>query len=82
MNQGFVHLVGCKTKEEVFARKIQHFYADPHQRTQMRRKVDRTGVAMDFEIKFRRIDGSEIDTLHTIDVRLDDDGRISGYQES
>jgi sigma-54 dependent transcriptional regulator, acetoin dehydrogenase operon transcriptional activator AcoR len=80
VNQGFVHLVGCKTKEEVFARKIQLFYADPRQRTQMRRKVDRTGVAMNFEIKFRRIDGSEIDTLHTIDVRLDDEGRISGYQ--
>ncbi len=82
VNQGFVRLVGCKTKEEVFARKIENFYADPRQRNQMRRKVDRMGVAMDFEIKFRRIDGSEIDTLHTIDVRLDGEGRISGYQES
>ncbi len=80
VNQGFVRLVGCKTKEEVFARRIQDFYADPRQRIQMRRKVDRTGVAMDFEIKFRRIDGIEIDTLHTIDVRLDGEGRISGYQ--
>jgi PAS domain S-box-containing protein len=80
VNQGFVHLVGCKTKEEVFARKIQDFYTDPRQRIQMRRKVDRTGSAMNFEIKFRRIDGSEIDTLHTIDVRLDGEGRVSGYQ--
>lgn len=80
VNQGFVRLVGCKTKEEVFARRIQDFYADPRQRIQMRRKVCRTGVAMDFEIKFRRIDGSEIDTLHTIDVRLDEEGRVSGYQ--
>jgi sigma-54 dependent transcriptional regulator, acetoin dehydrogenase operon transcriptional activator AcoR len=80
VNQGFVRLVGCKTKEEVFARKIQDFYVDPRQRTQMRRKVDRTWSAMNFEIKFRRIDGSEIDTLHTIDVRLDGEGRVSGYQ--
>jgi PAS domain S-box-containing protein len=80
VNQGFVRLVGCKTKEEVFARKIQDFYANPGQRVQMKRKVDRSGVATDFELKLRRIDGSEVDTLHTINVRLDGHGRVSGYQ--
>ncbi len=80
VNQGFLRLIGCKTKEEVFARRIQDFYADPRQRTQMRRKVDRTGVATDFELKLRRIDGSEVDTLHTINVRLDKNGQVSGYQ--
>lgn len=80
VNQGFVRLVGCKTKEEVFARKIQDFYADPRQRTQMRRKVDRAGVATDFELTLRRIDGTEVDTLHTINVRWDKDGKVSGYQ--
>lgn len=80
VNQGFVRLVGCKTKEEVLARRIQDFYVEPRQRTQMRRKVDRSGVATDFELKLRRIDGTEIDTLHTINVRLDADGRVSGYQ--
>ena len=80
VNQGFVRLVGCKTKEEVFARKIQDFYANPSQRVQMKRKVDRSGVATNFELKLRRIDGSEVDTLHTINVRLDGQGRVSGYQ--
>ncbi len=80
VNQGFVRLVGCKTKEEVFARKIQDFYANPSQRVQMKRKVDRSGVATNFELKLRRIDGSEVDTLHTINVRLDGHGRVSGYQ--
>jgi PAS domain S-box-containing protein len=80
VNQGFVRLVGCKTKEEVFARKIQDFYANPGQRVQMKRKVDRSGVATNFELKLRRIDGSEVDTLHTINVRLDREGRVSGYQ--
>jgi PAS domain S-box-containing protein len=79
-NQGFVRLVGCKTKQEVLARKIQDFYADPSQRVQMRRKVDRAGVATNFELKLRRIDGSEVDSLHTINVRLDRHGRVSGYQ--
>lgn len=79
-NQGFVRLVGCKTKEEVFARRIQDFYVEPRRRNQMRRKVDRSGVATDFELKLRRIDGSEIDTLHTINVRLDSNGLVSGYQ--
>ncbi len=80
VNQGFVRLVGCKTKEEVFARKIQDFYENPSQRTQMRREVDRAGVATNFELKLRRIDGTEVDTLHTINVRLDRHGRVSGYQ--
>ena len=80
LNQGFVRLVGCKTKEEVLARRIQDFYVEPRQRTQMRRKVDRSGVATDFELKLRRIDGTEIDTLHTINVRLDSSGRVRGYQ--
>lgn len=80
VNQGFVRLVGCMTKEEVFARKIQDFYVQPRQRAQMRRKVDRCGVATDFELKLRRIDGTEIDTLHTINVRLDPSGHVSGYQ--
>jgi PAS domain S-box-containing protein len=74
VNQGFARLVGCKTKEEVFARKIQDFYANPGQRVQMKRKVDRSGVATNFELKLRRIDGSEVDTLHTINVRLDGQG--------
>jgi sigma-54 dependent transcriptional regulator, acetoin dehydrogenase operon transcriptional activator AcoR len=80
VNQGFVRLVGCRTKEEVFARRIQDFYVEPRQRSQMRRKVDRSGVATDFELKLRRIDGTEFDTLHTINVRLDSSGRVSGYQ--
>jgi PAS domain S-box-containing protein len=80
VNQGFVRLVGCKTKEEVFARKIQDFYANPGQRVQMKRKVDRSGVATNFELRLRRIDGSEVDTLHTINVRLDGQGGVSGYQ--
>lgn len=80
VNQGFVRLVGCKTKEEVFARRIQDFYVNPIQRVQMKRKVDRSGVATNFELKLRRIDGSEVDTLHTINVRLDGHGRVSGYQ--
>jgi PAS domain S-box-containing protein len=80
VNQGFLRLVGCKTKEEVLARKIQDFYANPRQRAQMRRKVDRSGVATNFELKLRRIDGSELDTLHTINVRRDSEGRVSGYQ--
>lgn len=80
VNQGFVRLVACMTKEEVFARNIQDFYADPRQRAQMRRKVDRAGVATNFELTLRRIDGTEVDTLHTINVRLDKDGKVSGYQ--
>lgn len=80
VNQGFVRLVGCKTKQEVLARRIQDFYANPSQRAQMRRKVDRSGVATNFDLKLRRIDGSELDTLHTINVRLDREGRVSGYQ--
>jgi len=80
VNQGFVRLVGCKTKEEVYARKIQDFYVNPSQRVQMKRKVGRSGVATNFELKLRRIDGSEVDTLHTINVRLDGHGRVSGYQ--
>jgi len=80
VNQGFVRLVGCKTKQEVLARKIQDFYASPGQRVQMRRKVDRSGVATNFDLRLRRIDGSEVDTLHTINVRLDREGRVSGYQ--
>jgi PAS domain S-box-containing protein len=80
VNQAFVDLVLCESQEEVLGKKMQYFYANPEERSRMREKLDRDGSATNFDLKIRRTDGSEIDTLHTIRLRHDQDGKIIGYQ--
>ena len=64
-------LVGCASKDEVLGKRIQDFYANPDERKRMRVLLDKQGVTTDYEMAFRRIDGSKIDTLHTISVKTD-----------
>jgi PAS domain S-box-containing protein len=80
VNRAFADLVLCVSKEDALGRKIQHFYAHPEERARMRERLDRLGSVTNFELKFRRMDGSVIDTLHTIGVRHDRNGQIIGYQ--
>ncbi len=80
VNLAFVDLVGCASKNEVLGKKIQDFYANPGDRRRMRVLLDKRGATTDYEMAFRRIDGSKIDTLHTISVKTDANGEIIGYQ--
>ena len=80
VNSAFVELMGFHDKQEILQKKIQDFYADPKERFAMIEKVDRSGATANFELRFRRKDGTEIDSLHAINARVDKDGRICGYQ--
>ncbi len=80
VNRAFVELVGFQDKQEVLRYNIQDFYADPKDRFVMIENIDRSGATANFELKFRKRDGTEIETLHAINARVDKDGRVCGYQ--
>ncbi len=80
VNQAFVDLVGCASKNEVLGKRIQDFYANPEDRKLMRVLLQKRGATTDYEMAFRKIDGSKIDTLHTISLKTDANGEIVGYQ--
>lgn len=80
VNMAFVDLVGCASKDEVLGKRIQDFYANPEDRKRMTLILDKQGATTDYEMTFRRMDGSKIDTLHTISVKRDANGEIVGYQ--
>ncbi len=68
------------TKEEAIKLNAQDLYANPDDRLKFQQKMASQGSIKDFEIKFRKKDGAEIDCLVTATIRRADDGAILGYQ--
>ena len=59
-NLAMVHLLGCASKDDLFARTAQSFYVDPDARRAVKAELAATGVLRDFETEMRRVDGRRI----------------------
>jgi len=68
------------TKEELMNLNVKEIYVDPDDRLRFRQKIEREGFVRDYEIKFRKKDGTEMDCLLTSTLRQAIDGSILGYQ--
>ena len=79
VNQSALDLFGY-TVEEMRGLDVRKIYANPEDRGPFRQAIERHGSVRDYEMKFRKKDGTEIDCLVTATVRQDDDGSILGYQ--
>lgn len=79
VNQAASELWGY-TREELLELDPQKLYVNPQDRQRMRQEMEQKGSVRDFEIKYRRKDGIEIDCLFTGTVCRADDGGILGYQ--
>jgi two-component system cell cycle sensor histidine kinase/response regulator CckA len=79
VNQAFLDLFGY-TRDEITRLKAHETYADPTDRFRFQKEIEDSGSVRDFEVKFRKKDGTEMDCSLTATVRKADDGDILGYQ--
>lgn len=68
------------TREEMVKLNAIDIYANPDDRKRFQDEISEKGSVRDYEVKCRRKDGKEIDTLLTSTLRRSSDGSILGYQ--
>jgi len=78
-NQAGLDLMGY-IKEEMLDLNVLEFYANPSDRTNFQQEIEQKGSVKDYEVKWRKNDGTEFDCLLTSAVRRAADGSIIGYQ--
>jgi PAS domain S-box-containing protein len=79
INQAGLELFGY-TRTEVSQLNAQDVYASPDDRLKFRQAIERQGSVRDLEVKHKKKDGTEIDSLITATLRRTEAGRILGYQ--
>jgi len=79
INQSALDLFGY-TRKEMLELDVRKIYAKPDGRNLFQQEIEKGGAVRDYEIKFCKKDGTEIDCLNTSTVRRTDDGIIIGYQ--
>jgi len=55
-------------------------YVDPNDRNKFQREIERKGSVRNYEVKFHKKNGEEMDCLLTATVRKSENGTILGYQ--
>jgi two-component system, cell cycle sensor histidine kinase and response regulator CckA len=78
-NASFCKLFGY-TREEMIGKDIRELYLDPAARPKFQEEIEKNGSVKDYQIKFRKRDGTEIDCLLTSSVHFGQDGSIAGYR--
>jgi PAS domain S-box-containing protein len=79
VNQALVELFGY-TREELNNLNVVEFYINPSDRAKFQREIEQKGSVKDYEVKYRKKDGSEFNCLLTSAVSRAADGSIIGYQ--
>ena len=78
-NRSMFNLFGY-SREEMIGLKAREIYVLFEDRLKFQQKIEREEFVRDYEIKFRKKDGTEMDCLLTAIVRRTADGNILGYQ--
>ncbi len=80
-NQALLDMLGYSSKEEFLKIDIaKDLYADPKERERFQRMMERDGYVKEWEVEFKRKDGSRITVLLSAEAIRDRDGRIIGYE--
>ena len=59
---------------------VLQIYTDAGDRKRFQEEIERRGSLKDYEVSFRKKDGTKIEGLLTATVRRDKDGKVLGYQ--
>ncbi|MBI4962370.1 MAG: DUF3365 domain-containing protein [Desulfomonile tiedjei] len=78
-NQSVFDMFGY-TAEEMIGMDVHRLYVDGADRAKYQGAVEKTGSVKDYEVRFRKRDGTLLDCLLTSNVRLGEDGSVVGYQ--
>jgi len=71
--------MGAKSRDEVFATSAADLYADPDERAVFLEKVRQAGFIREYPLRFRRLDGSVVNSLITIVIQKNPDGSVKSY---
>ena len=79
VNQSALDLFGY-TREQMLQLNAFDIHVNPETWQRFKEEIEEKGSVRDFEVKFRRKDGAEMDCLVTSSLRQDKDGAVLGYQ--
>lgn len=80
VNPALLELFGYTKEEMINKLDVTEIYVYPGQREAFQDEVEKTGSVRDYEVKFKRKNGMEMDCILTSTVRRSADGTILGYQ--
>ena len=78
-NQAMLDLFGYSRGEMIGLNALE-IYVNADDRNRFRQMIEQKGFVRDYELRFRKKDGTEMDCLLTATVRRANDGSILGYQ--
>ena len=80
-NQALLDMLGYESKEEFLNIDLpQDLYVRPKDRDTFKEIMERDGRVIDYEVQFKRKDGSTLPILLTGHARYDQQGNITGYE--
>ena len=80
-NQALLDMLGYESKEEFLNIDLpQDLYVRPEDRDTFKEMMEQDGRVIDYEVEFKRRDGSTIPILMTSHARYDQQGNIIGYE--
>lgn len=80
VNQAGVEMLGYRDKGELKEINIRDIYWNPEERKKFQEAIAKEGFVKDFEVKFKKKDGTPIYCLITATARQDEKGEITGYE--
>ena len=81
VNQATVDLLDYKEKEELYLLdNIEHIFIDPIHWHVCKKHIDLNGFVQDFEVGFKKKDGTRLHGSLSANIFLDDNGNIVGYE--
>jgi len=79
INQSMLDLFGY-SREEMLELDVRRIYADAADRDTFQQEIEEKGSVKDYEVRFLKKDGAQMDCLLTATLRRAEDGSILGYQ--
>lgn len=80
-NRALLEMLGYESKEEFLNIDINRdLYVKPEDRDKFREMIERDGRVIEYEVDFKRKDGTPISVLLTGHVRYDQEGNVIGYE--
>jgi len=80
-NQAMLDMLGYSSREDFLQMDIiRDLYLFPEDRLDFQAMIERDGRVVDYEVQFKRKDGSAIPVLMTSHVRYDHQGNVIGYE--